>query len=295
MQSPASNFGLPDSAGQYGPTLGDAEFDFIRHVIGENAGIVLGPNKRQLVQGRLARRLRELGLTTYEAYCDHVRESGPEELVGLINALTTNVTAFFRENHHFEALASFMLPEAMQRNATNRRLRIWSAGCSTGEEPYCLAMVAAETVPTTLRWDLKVLATDIDSDVIAAGEQGVYPVDRVSAISPERLRRFFSKGTGAHAGNALVKEELRSLITFRPLNLMHNWPMRGPFDIIFCRNVMIYFDQATRERLVQRFTSLLAPGGYLCIGHSESIHGTSVPLRLVGKTIYRKLGASDAS
>src|SRR5690606_30430452 len=116
--------------------LGDREFDFIRHVIEQNAGIVLGPNKRQLVQGRLARRLRELGLTSYEAYCDHLRESGPEELVGLINALTTNVTSFFREKHHFDALAEYMLPEAMRRNAATRRLRIWSAGCSSGEEPY---------------------------------------------------------------------------------------------------------------------------------------------------------------
>ena len=178
MHSPASTLSAADPAGQYGPTLGDDEFEFIRHVIGENAGIVLGPNKRQLVQGRLARRLRELGLPSYEAYCEHVRESGPEELVGLINALTTNVTAFFRENHHFEALSSFMLPEAMQRNASSRRLRIWSAGCSTGEEPYCLAMVAAEAVPASLRWDLKILATDIDSDVIAAAERGVYPLDR---------------------------------------------------------------------------------------------------------------------
>jgi chemotaxis protein methyltransferase CheR len=152
--------------GSYGPVLGDAEFEFIRHVVGENAGIVLGPNKRQLVQGRLARRLRELRLDSYQEYCEHVRRSGPEELVGLINALTTNVTAFFRENHHFEALAGYMLPEAMRRNAGSRRLRVWSAGCSTGEEPYCVAMTAAEVVPPA-GWDFKVLATDIDSNVIA--------------------------------------------------------------------------------------------------------------------------------
>jgi chemotaxis protein methyltransferase CheR len=278
----------------YGPVLGDAEFDFIRHVIAENAGIVLGPNKRHLVQGRLLRRLRELGLPSYEAYCDHLRESGPEELVGLINALTTNVTAFFRENHHFEALSSYMLPEAIKRNESARRLRLWSAGCSTGEEPYCLAMVLAEIAQVVPRWDVKVLATDIDSDVIAAAQRGVYPLDRLGALSPQRLQRWFSKGQGAQAGNAMVKPELRNLVTFRPLNLLHTWPMRGPFDVIFCRNVMIYFDQGTRERLVQRFAELLAPGGYLCIGHSESIHGNAVPLTLVGKTIYRKPGGGDA-
>jgi chemotaxis protein methyltransferase CheR len=284
--------GLELSTGAYGPVLGDAEFNFIRHVIGENAGIVLGPNKRQLVQGRLARRLRELGLPTYEAYCEHVRESGPEELVGLINALTTNVTAFFRESHHFDALASYMIPEAVKRNCGSRRIRIWSAGCSTGEEPYCIAMVASEALPAGVRWDMKILATDIDSDVIAAAQQGIYPLDRLGAVPQERLQRSFRKGTGAYAGQAMVSERLRELVTFRTLNLMHSWPMRGPFDIIFCRNVMIYFDQATRERLVSRFGELLAPGGYLCIGHSESIHGAAAPFRLVGKTIYRRNGGS---
>ncbi len=286
---------LPELNQSYGPVLGDAEFDFIRHVIAENAGIVLGPNKRQLVQGRLARRLRELQLPSYEAYCDHVREAGPEELVGLINALTTNVTSFFRENHHFEALASYMLPEAFERNASSRRVRIWSAGCSTGEEPYCLAMVAAETLPSTPRWDLKILATDIDSDVISAAEQGVYPLDRLQNVAPERLREHFQRGSGANAGNVVVKAAIRSLITFRTLNLLHNWPMRGPFDVIFCRNVMIYFDAPTRERLVNRYAQMLAPGGYLCIGHSESIHSSATPLKLVGKTIYRReAGAANA-
>lgn len=273
-----------------GPVLGDAEFEFIRHVVSENAGIVLGPNKRQLIQGRLGRRLRELGLSSYEAYCDHVRESGPEELVGLINALTTNVTAFFRENHHFEALANYMIPEALKRNEATRRLRLWSAGCSTGEEAYCMAMVLAENLPPHSRWDAKILATDIDSDVIEAARAGIYPTDRLTAIPQERLRRFFRRGRGEEEGNAQVQPEIANLITFNPLNLLRPWPMRGPFDVIFCRNVMIYFDQETRENLVARFGGMLVDGGYLCVGHSESIHGAS-PFRLVGKTIYKKVGA----
>jgi chemotaxis protein methyltransferase CheR len=274
-----------------GPTLGEAEFEFIRHVISENAGIVLGPNKQQLVQGRLAKRLRELNLPSYEAYCDHVRESGPEELVGLINALTTNVTAFFRENHHFEALASYMIPEAMKRNQQLRRLRIWSAGCSSGEEAYSLAMVAAEAVPSNLKWDVKILATDIDSEVVAYAQRGVYPMDRLAAVPEERLRRYFRRGTAENSGNAKVNADLARLISFRPLNLLQPWPMRGPFDIIFCRNVMIYFDQPTRERLVGRFSDMLAEDGYLCLGHSESIHAGTSAFRLVGKTIYRKSGS----
>jgi chemotaxis protein methyltransferase CheR len=282
----------PPETGHHGPQLGDAEFDFIRHVVGENAGIVLGPNKRQLVQGRLARRLRELGLPSYEAYCEYLRDAGPEELVGLINAITTNVTSFFRENHHFEALAKFMLPEAMKRNAASRRLRIWSAGCSTGEEPHCIAMVAGEVLPASPRYDFKILATDIDSDVVAAATSGIYPLDRMSSVTPERLKRFFQKGGGDQAGCAIAKSELKNMITFRTLNLLHAWPMKGPFDVIFCRNVMIYFDQPTREKLVSRFSELLAPGGYLCIGHSESIHAGTAPFKLVGKTIYRRNGGA---
>ncbi len=287
---PASNSSTTSfDTGTY-PILREAEFDFIRHVVGENAGIKLGPNKRQLVQGRIARRMRELGMTSYEAYCNYVREAGPEELVGLINALTTNVTSFFRENHHFEALSSHMLPEALKRNAHSRRLRIWSAGCSTGEEPYCIAMVASEHMPAAPKWDLKILATDIDSDVIGEAQRGVYPLERVSAIQDSRLRRFFRRGAGAESGNVRVRPDLAQLITFRPLNLMQEWPMRGPFDIIFCRNVMIYFDHPTRDRLIGRFAQILAPGGYLCIGHSESIHGGVTPFRSVGKTIYKRQG-----
>jgi len=292
MPTPASSAPSAESA-QHGPQLGDTEFDFIRHVIGENAGIVLGPNKRQLVQGRLARRLRELGLPSYEAYCEYVRDAGPEELVGLINAITTNVTSFFRENHHFEALASYMLPEAMKRNAASRRLRIWSAGCSTGEEPHCIAVVAAEVLPSAPRYDFKILATDIDSDVVAAATSGIYPVDRMSSVSPERLKRFFLKGSGENEGCAVARHDIKSTITFRTLNLLHGWPMKGPFDVIFCRNVMIYFDQPTREKLVNRFSEMLAPGGYLCIGHSESIHAGSAPFKLVGKTIYRRNGGAN--
>jgi chemotaxis protein methyltransferase CheR len=292
MQPPPPNPLSFLETGAHAPALGDAEFEFIRHVVGENAGIVLGPNKRHLVQGRLTRRLRDLGLRSYKEYCEHVQRSGPEELVGLINALTTNVTAFYREKHHFDALAEFMLPEAMRRNAGSRRIRIWSAGCSTGEEPYCVAMTAAEVLSAQGSWDFKILATDIDSDVISFAGKGVYPLDRVASLPPERLRSCFQKGSNEHAGKAIVKAHLRASVTFRILNLLHQWPMHGPFDVIFCRNVMIYFDQATRERLVNRFAQMLAPGGYLCIGHSESIHNIAAPVRSVGRTIYRAEGGT---
>ncbi len=274
--------------GAYAIEIGDQDFDFLRHVVTQNAGIVLGPGKRQLVQGRLVRRVRELRLKSFAEYCDHVREAGPEELVILINAITTNVTSFFRENHHFEQLASRMLPEAMARNAQSRRIRIWSAGCSSGEEPYSIAMTIAETMPADQRWDVKVLATDIDSDMVATASTGVYVEERVNGVSLERQRQWTQRGSGANSGMIKIKPELLALITFRPLNLLSEWPLTGPFDVIFCRNVMIYFDQPTRERLLMRFARLLAPGGYLCIGHSESIHNAGMPYRLVGRTIYSK-------
>jgi chemotaxis protein methyltransferase CheR len=278
----------PPQAGD-GPILGEAEFDFLRHVIGENAGIVLGPTKRQLVQSRLSPRLRELGLSSYTKYCEHLRESGPEELVALINALTTNVTAFFRENHHFEALAQYMLPQALERNQRSRRVRLWSAGCSSGEEAYCLAVIASEVLPPQQHWDLKILASDIDSNVLATAERGIYSLDRLANVSPQRLQCYFRKGMAEQAGNVRVSSQLAAQVSFRTLNLLHEWPMRGPFDVIFCRNVMIYFDQATRERLISRFAELLAPEGYLCLGHSEAIHTGTALFKLVGKTIYRRV------
>jgi len=271
-----------------GMELGAEEFEFLRHVVLANAGISLGPSKKQLVQGRLARRLRELQMDTFAEYCDHVRNSGPEELARLINAITTNVTSFFRENHHFEQLATRMLPEAMVRNAHSRRLRIWSAGCSSGEEAYSIAIVAAECMPAAPRWDLKILATDIDSDMVRTAATGVYSEERIAGISYERQRRWLQRGSGNNAGLVRVKPELAGSITFGTLNLLSEWPLHGPFDVIFCRNVMIYFDPPTRERLLTRFAALLADGGYLCIGHSESIHGSALPYRLVGRTIYGK-------
>lgn len=268
--------------------LGDQEFNFIRTVVEKNAGIILNASKRQLVQGRLARRIRELGLGTFADYCDMVRNGGPEELVGLINAITTNVTSFFREAHHFEALASVMLPEAMGRNERSHRLRIWSAGCSSGEEPYSIAMAASEFLTGTRGWDFKILATDIDSEILSTAAKGEYPMERLQGVSDERRHRWFSAGVGPRAGHVRVKPELQTMITFRTLNLMGDWPMHGPFDVIFCRNVMIYFDQPTRERLLFRYAQLLADGGYLCLGHSESIHMQHAQFKLVGRTIYRK-------
>lgn len=278
------------TAGLAGPVLGDGDFQFLRAFVYEHCGIALSEQKRQLVQGRLVRRLRALGMKHFGAYCELLRTDPDSELGELASAISTNVTAFFREVHHFEALADEMLPRWLDtRRREGDRLRIWSAGCSSGEEPYSLAMVLAEALDRCGRKvDAKILATDLSPAALATARKGVYPIDRIEGVSEERRRRWFLRGEGEYAGLACVHPRLRELTTILPLNLLHEWPMQGPFDAIFCRNVVIYFDQPTKQKLFSRFAQLLSAGGPLFLGHSESMHGLSDDFELIGRTIYRK-------
>ncbi|MER2582506.1 MAG: protein-glutamate O-methyltransferase [Candidatus Competibacter sp.] len=267
----------------------DRDFQHVRQIINRIAGISLADGKRELVYSRLSRRLRHLGLSRFEDYCQ-LLETGENnvELGEFVNALTTNLTSFFRESHHFDFLAKELLPALIrERNAGDRRIRIWSAGCSTGEEPYSIAMVLRETLPTA-GWDVKILATDLDSNVLATAERGVYEESRVKDISEMRLRRWFQKGRGEQSGLVRVVPMLRELITFRRLNLMEDWPMRGPFDIVFCRNVVIYFDKPTQRVLFERFADQLIDQGYLFVGHSESLFKVTDRFVPLGKTIYQR-------
>ncbi len=278
--------------GDGGPLLGDADFQYLRAFVLEHCGIALGEHKRQLVQGRLFRRLRALGLPNFGSYCELLRRDPNSELGELASAISTNVTAFFREGHHYDLLADELLPRWLrERRRDSDRLRIWSAGCSTGEEPYALAMVLAEAIEQGgSRLDAKILATDLSPQALETARRGVYPLERLAGISPERCRRWMLRGAGEYEGLACVHPRLRELVTIEPLNLLHPWPMRGPFDAIFCRNVVIYFDQPTKRRLFQRYAELLPTGGYLFLGHSESLHGISDEFELIGRTVYRKLG-----
>ncbi len=265
------------------------DFDRLRGLVRRHTGISLSELKQDMVYRRLSPRLKELGLTSFGEYCQRLSESNSEELEQFTNAITTNLTAFFREPHHFEYLANIALPELIAKKAPSRRLRIWSAGCSSGEEAYSLAMIVQESLLDSAGWDVRILATDIDSNMLTKARQGIYSQERVQDLSQERLQRLFLKGRGSHRGMVKVVPQLRSLVHFKRLNLLHEWPMRGPFDIIFCRNVVIYFDKETKCAMFDRFAELMSHGNHLFIGHSESLFRLSDRFQLVHKTIYRKV------
>ena len=276
-------------AGATGPNLAEKEFGFLREFVLQQCGISLGDHKRQLVQGRLLRRLRALNLPGFEAYCDLLRRDPESELGELASCISTNVTSFFREMHHYDMLVDELLPRWLAEKRGGGRLRIWSAGCSTGEEPYAIAMVLAEAIERTgIQIDAKILATDLSPQALEAARKGVYPVDRLGGVSDARRKRWFLRGEGSFDGFVQVHPRLRELVAIQPLNLLHEWPMHGKFDAIFCRNVVIYFDKPTKQRLFSRYAGMLESRGYLFLGHSESMYGLSEDFDLIGRTVYRK-------
>jgi chemotaxis protein methyltransferase CheR len=266
------------------------DFEALRRLVKQITGINLSDQKRELVYGRLARRLRALQLRTFSQYRELLAQDGGREIAQFCNAITTNLTAFFREPHHFDYLRQHVLVPMTNSNAASRRLRIWSAGCSTGEEPYSIAMTVLETLPDIRRWDVRILATDLDSDVLERGRRGLYTEDRLKNLSLQRRARFFRERRERDGLCHEVTPELKSLITFKQLNLMHPLPMRGPLDAIFCRNVVIYFDKDTQRDLFTRVAQLQQPGNLLFLGHSESLFKVSEQYSLIGKTVYRRAG-----
>jgi len=268
-------------------SFSEKDFHFIRDLISDRTDIVLADHKVDMVYGRLSRRLRELNLSSFDQYLSSL-EHDEKELINFINALTTNLTAFFREKHHFEFMASKLLPELI-KTKRNKRLRIWSAGCSSGEEPYTIAMTVKALIPDTLGWDAKILATDLDSNMVRKALNGIYTEHRVNGLTKEQLKKWVTKAQGDNSSKVEMSDDLRKLITFKQLNLMHEWPMKGPFDIIFCRNVLIYFNKETQAMLFDRYADMLADDGHLFIGHSESMYKICDRFQLLGKTIYKKI------
>ncbi|UXY13953.1 protein-glutamate O-methyltransferase CheR [Chitiniphilus purpureus] len=265
-------------------TFSDADFQQVRQLIHAHAGIFLGEHKRAMVYARLGRRLRALHLRSFADYLTRLTLDGAE-WEHFTNALTTNLTRFFREPHHFVLLQRYLA------QLQGREARIWSAGCASGEEAYSIAITAAQSGRPA-----RVLATDLDTAVLARARQGIYPIERVEELALSIRRRYFHRGRGPHQGMAAVKPELAARVAFRQLNLrLSPWPMSRPFDVVFCRNVLIYFDRPTQQDILRRITTLLAPGGLLFLGHSETVNGAGLPLELVDTTTYRLCTGSDAS
>jgi chemotaxis protein methyltransferase CheR len=265
----------------------EREFDFtpndfsrVRKLIYQHAGISLSEAKSDMVYSRIGRRLRTVGFDSFKAYLDNLEnENSPDEWEAFTNALTTNLTSFFREEHHFPILAEHLV-------TLKKPIRIWCSAASTGEEPYTIAMTACEAFGT-MKPPVEIVATDIDTNVLATASRGVYPYERVSKLSEDRRRRFFQKGTGTHEGSVRVRNELRSLITFEQLNLLdEQWSLQEPFDAIFCRNVMIYFDKPTQSKILSHFVPLMKPHALLFAGHSENFLYVSNDFNLRGKTVY---------
>jgi len=261
----------------------EADFARVRRMIHARAGISLGEHKREMVYSRLARRLRALGRHDFGGYLDHL-ESQPAapEWQDFVNALTTNLTAFFREAHHFPVLADLV-------RARPGPVAVWCCAASSGEEPYSIAMTLAETLGSRGA-SASVLATDIDTQMLERARAGIYAEERVARMDPQRLKRFFLRGRGAHAGQVRVRPELAEMVRFEPLNLLAPvWPISSRFDAIFCRNVMIYFDKPTQAGILKRFVPLLKQGGLLFAGHSENFTYISRDFRLRGQTVYECL------
>jgi len=262
------------------------EFSRFRQLIYDESGISLGDQKQTLLASRLSKRLRDLGLATFSEYYAQVTgDPTREEFTRMLDLISTNKTDFFREPKHFDVLREQILPSL----AGEKRIRIWSSACSTGEEPYTIAMTLYEGVSDPSQWDFKVLASDLSTRVLAKAAAGVYDAERVRDVPPEVVRRHFLRGRGDSEGQLKVKPHLASMIQFRRLNLMdERFPIKSPLDLIFCRNVMIYFDRPTQEQLVNKFYRYLKPGGHLFIGHSESLQWVNHQFKSLAPTIYRK-------
>ena len=264
--------------------LEKAHFEKISQLVYRMTGINLHSGKQQLVKARLTKRLRMLGLKSFDAYMEYLEHDNLNgELVALIETMTTNKTSFFREQQHFDYLCRQIVP-----GIRNRKMRIWSAGCSSGEEPYSIAILLNETIHDIILWDIRILATDLSSRMLAYARKGIYDIKSLQEMPPLLLSKYLKCIETSPGRRFQIIEPLRRLVHFARLNLMGDWPMRVTFDVIFCRNVMIYFDKPTREQLVNRFWKLLKPGGHLFVGHSESLAGSQHKFSFVQPAIYMK-------
>ncbi|MFV0336171.1 MAG: CheR family methyltransferase [Tropicimonas sp.] len=273
------------------------EFEVLSRAALQDAGLLIPPEQAPMLFARVSKRLRALGISERARYCELIEgPEGRDERRNLINALTTNVTGFFREAHHFDLLAQDILPGLAAHARAGGRVRLWSAGCSSGPEPYSIAMVVLEAVPEAEELDIRILATDINPQVLQVARAGLFSGADLARVPAWRRRRFFDRLPGTRSGGDTyrIRPCLANLVSFRELNLHAPWPMRNGFDVIFCRNVMIYFDRDTRNTLWSRFRAALVPNGHLFVGHSERLNrSAATDFASVGTTTYRRLPASD--
>ncbi len=268
-------------------SLNNSEFQFIRQYVYEATGIVLSENKREMVHRRLMKCIRDSQTDSFTSYINILKSDDVVEKTKFINAITTNLTSFFREKHHFDYIREYI--PTLTRQVGNKRLRIWSAGCSTGEEPYSIAITLQQIMGSQLStWDTRILATDLDTEVLDQAREGIYKKARVEDLPLKLKKKWFRSGSGSLKDHVKVDARLSEMIAFKQLNLLHNWPMQGPFDVIFCRNVMIYFDKPTQHDLIDRFYHLLKPEGVLIIGHSENLGRHANLFDTLGHTIFKK-------
>ncbi len=271
--------------------LKDKEFRRIGTLVYKYCGITLNEGKKELVRARLAKRLRHLGLSSFDSYIDFAtKDTNGAEFISLIDSISTNLTSFYREKQHFDYLTSVCLP-ALEKRKTQlgkKRIRIWSAGCSSGEEPYTIALTLLDYFKDKSGWDIKILATDISTKVLESAQKGMYTADRVAPVPTDLKNRYLTKQKLGPDMYYQVKPQVKNMIFFARLNLMEQWPVKGPLDVIFCRNVMIYFDKPTQEKLVGRYWQLIEDGGLLFTGHSESLTGIEHKFKFVQPTVYEK-------
>ncbi|MCA8963050.1 MAG: protein-glutamate O-methyltransferase CheR [Planctomycetes bacterium] len=272
----------------YAP-MSTSEFARVQRLVRRYTGIEITAQKREMLHARLAKRVRALGLGGFGPYIRALEDGHEVELREFISAITTNLTHFFREPHHFEMLEQEILPTILERADRASPIRIWSAGCSTGMEPYSIAMVAREQVPQLEHRRIQIHACDIDQRVLEIARRGVYSQDSIADVAPERLRRWFRKGVGANSGWVRVTDDLRASVRYFEMNLSHEWSVHRPFDVIFCRNVLIYFEPRMQVRIVDRFADALPIGGTLFLGHSESLYRKTTRFECLSRTAFRRI------
>jgi chemotaxis protein methyltransferase CheR len=267
----------------------EKDFNSLRKISNAHTGIIVTDDKYDMYYSRIVKRIRKLGFKDFSEYVAYLKANEATEFTPFIDSITTNLTSFFREKHHFDQIKSELIPDLCQRADAVGGIKIWSAGCSTGEEPYTIAMTFSEGLANKPGMKATIMASDIDTTVLSKASNGVYDIERVKGLPINIKRRWFFRGKGNNSGKVKISPELQKMMEFKQVNLMESWPMKEKFHLLFCRNVVIYFDRPTKIKLFDRFADQIVDGGFMILGHSESLQGLTDRFETIGKTVYRKI------